>query len=180
LITPERSLFFNNFGQNRDLGFMAYGQLFNGPNFDQVSKLQYAAGIFNGDRNLFLANQDGKFFSGFLNLHPFGDMQDSLLENLNVGGSVFTGVNAQPADPSTFRTVVPTTGNALLGTPFLVLNDGYREQGPMAFWDLHAAWFYRQLTLSEWQSGYQDYAKTTRRARQPWPNTSASPSRAST
>ena len=30
----------------------------------------------------------------------------------------------------------------------------------MAFWDLHAAWFYRQLALiGEWQSGYQDYAQ---------------------
>ncbi|MGP0068425.1 MAG: porin [Isosphaeraceae bacterium] len=30
----------------------------------------------------------------------------------------------------------------------------------MAFWDLHAAWFYKQLALiSEWQSGYQDYGK---------------------
>ena len=28
LITPERSLFFNNFGQNRDVGIMPYGQLF--------------------------------------------------------------------------------------------------------------------------------------------------------
>ena len=78
LITPERSIFFNNFGQNRDVGMMAYGQLFNGPDFDQVSKIQYAAGIFNGNRNAFLANQDGKFVSGFVNFHPFGDWIDSL------------------------------------------------------------------------------------------------------
>jgi phosphate-selective porin OprO and OprP len=84
LITPERSLFFNNFGQNRDLGIMAYGQLFNGPNFDQPSKLQYAAGIFNGNHNAFLANQDGKFVSAFLNFHLFGEWKDSLLENFNL------------------------------------------------------------------------------------------------
>jgi phosphate-selective porin OprO/OprP len=161
LITPERSLFFNNFGQNRDLGVMAYGQLFNGPNFDEVSKLQYAAGIFNGNRNGYLANQDGKFFSGFLNFHPFGDWRDSFLENFNIGGSVYTGNQAQAAVPATFRTIVPTTGNALVGIPFLTLNPGVREQGPMAFWDLHLAWFYQQLAIvSEWQSGYQDYALT--------------------
>ena len=29
----------------------------------------------------------------------------------------------------------------------------------MAFWDLHAAWFYRQLSvIGEWGSGFQDYA----------------------
>ena len=94
LITPERSLFFNNFGQNRDVGVMAYGQLFNGPNFDEVSRIQYAVGIFNGTRNGFLANQDGKFLSAFLNFHPFGEWRDSLLENFNIGGSVFAGNNA--------------------------------------------------------------------------------------
>jgi phosphate-selective porin OprO and OprP len=59
LITPERSLFFNNFGQNRDVGFMPYGQLFDTDN--GVSRVQYAAGIFNGNRNGFTAKQDGKF-----------------------------------------------------------------------------------------------------------------------
>jgi phosphate-selective porin OprO/OprP len=166
LITTERSLFFNNFGQNRDVGLMAYGQLLNGPDFDQVSRIQYAAGIFNGNRNGFLANQDGKFFSGYLNFHPFGEWRNSLLENFNVGGSVFTGTNAQPAVPSTLRTVVPTVGNAVLGIPFLTLNaDQFRLQGPMAFWDLHAAWFYRPFALiGEWQSGYQDYANTLNQA----------------
>src|SRR5207248_1261940 len=55
-----------------------------------------------------------------------------------------------------------TSGNAINGIPFLTLNvDHFREQGPMAFWDLHMAWFYRQLAvIGEWQSGYQDYANT--------------------
>ena len=48
LIIPERSLFFNNFGQNRDLGVMAFGRLFD-------NTLDYAAGIFNGTRNGFVA-----------------------------------------------------------------------------------------------------------------------------
>ena len=44
LLSPERSVFFNNFGQNRDLGVMAFGRLFD-------KKLDYAVGIFNGTRN---------------------------------------------------------------------------------------------------------------------------------
>ncbi|HEU5119066.1 MAG TPA: porin, partial [Isosphaeraceae bacterium] len=43
LINPERSLFFNNFGLNRDIGMMAWGQLFQ-------KRLDSAAGIFNGTR----------------------------------------------------------------------------------------------------------------------------------
>ena len=48
LILPERSLFFNNFGQNRDLGVMAFGRLFN-------NTFDYATGIFNGNRNGYVA-----------------------------------------------------------------------------------------------------------------------------
>jgi phosphate-selective porin OprO/OprP len=165
LIVPERSIFFNNFGQNREVGIMAYGQLFNGPDFESPPKLQYAAGIFNGNRNGYIANQDSKFGSAFVNVHPFADHPRSLIENFNLGGSVFFGRNAQAAQPQQFNTVQPIAGSGTVGTPFLTLNDGYRQQGPLAFWDLHAAWFYQQLALiAEWQSGYQDYAKSLNQA----------------
>ncbi len=157
LITPERSLFFNNFGQNRDEGIMAYGQLFDTPS--GVSRIQYAVGIFNGNRNGYFANQNEKFVSAFLNFHPFGEYEGSLLENFNFGGSVFAGNNSQPAVPAVFRTIVPTTGVDDIGVPFLALGNHTAEYGPMAFWDMHAAYFYRQLAIiAEWQSGYQDYA----------------------
>ena len=51
LILPERSIFFNNFGQNRDLGIMAFGRLFN-------NTFDYATGIFNGNRNGYIAASD--------------------------------------------------------------------------------------------------------------------------
>jgi phosphate-selective porin OprO and OprP len=161
LIIPERSLFFNNFGLNRDEGIMAYGQLFS--NDQDVSKIQYAAGIFNGSRNGFISPMDGKVFAGFLTFHPFGDFQGSVLENFNFGGSVLSGNNSvNPAVPATLRTVQAISGNAAAGIPFLTLNDKAGQNGPMAFWDMHLAWFYRQLAIiSEWQSGYQDYALDT-------------------
>jgi phosphate-selective porin OprO/OprP len=155
LVVPERSVFFNNFGQNRDEGIMPYGRLLN-------NTLDYAGGIFNGTRNGFLANQDGKFTSWFVNWKPFGNEENTLLENFNIGGSVFAGErgNVVPT-PQTFRTIVPISGNAILGVPFLSLNNNVREYGPMAFWDLHVAYFYQGLAfISEWQSGYQTYAQT--------------------
>jgi len=164
LIVPERSVFFNNFGQNRDEGIMAYGQLFTNDD-NGVSKIQYAAGIFNGNRNGYVSSQDGKWLSAFLNFHVFGDLEDSVLENLNVGGSVLAGGNSQTPVPAIFRTIQATTGNAAVGNPFLTLSDKAYESGPMAFWDLHVAWFYRQLAIiSEWQSGYQDYSLNTSQA----------------
>ena len=152
LINPERSVFFNNFGQNRDLGVMAYGRLFN-QSFD------YAVGVFNGTRNGFLASQDSKFVSGLINWKPFRNAEGSVLENFNVGGSVYAGNAFQPALPQTLRTAVATSGNAALGVPFLTFNNNVRETGYQAFWDLHAAWFYQQLAvIGEWGSGFQDYS----------------------
>ncbi|WP_422925133.1 OprO/OprP family phosphate-selective porin [Singulisphaera sp. PoT] len=155
LVMPERSVFFNNFGQNRDLGVMTYGRLFK--HFD------YAAGIFNGTRNGYVANGDDKFFSALVSWKPFGNAEGSILENFAFGGSVFTGNNnsINPV-PQTLRTIVPTTGNSVAGVPFLNFNNNVRETGPVALWDLHAAYFYKQLAITgEWGSGFQDYALST-------------------
>jgi phosphate-selective porin OprO/OprP len=157
LVVPERSIFFNNFAQNRDLGIMPYGRLFNG-------LVDYAGGIFNGNRNAFLPAVDGKFTSWFINSRPFGNQENTLLENLNVGGSLFAGRNDTAPVPTNLNTVVPTAGSPALGTPFagtefLRFNNNVRMFGPMAFWDLHMAYFYRGLAvIGEWGSGYQDYA----------------------
>ena len=155
LIIPERSLFFNNFGQNRDVGIMAYGRLGGG-------LLDYAAGVYNGSRNGFVSNQDSKFLSAFVNSRPFKDSEGSLLENFNIGGSVFAGnaYNGAPV-PQTLRTNIATTGNSVIGVPFLAFNNNVRETGNKAFWDLHTAWFYKHLAvIAEWQSGGQDYVQS--------------------
>jgi phosphate-selective porin OprO/OprP len=120
---------------------MGYGQLFDTAN--GVNRIHYAAGGFNGNRDGYAANQDGKFLSAYLNFHRFGTMEGSLLENFNFGGSLFTGNNAQAPVPSpTLRTVQAATGNALFGIPFLTYSDKAMLSGPMAFWDMHLAWFY--------------------------------------
>ena len=151
LINPERSVFFNNFGQNRDVGAMAYGRLLN-------NTFDYAAGIWNGARNGYLSNQDSKAFSGFINWKPFGNQEGSLFENFNIGGSVYTLNSNQADSPPVLRTVVPISGNNILGIPFLTFNSNTKEVGWQTFWDLHTAWFYKQLAvIAEWQSGFQDY-----------------------
>ncbi len=157
LIQPERSLFFNNFALNRSIGGQIWGRLFN-----QTAPLDYAVGIFNGDRNSFLATSDAKNVLGYLNWRPFALLEGSPLENFVFGGSVMAGTQQNVPSPATFRTVVATSGNAVNGIPWLSFNSNARESGPRAFWDLHAAWYYKHLSLiSEWQSGYQDYALST-------------------
>ena len=111
LITPERSVFFNNFAQNRDVGMMAYGQLFNGPNFDQVSKVQYAAGIFNAARNGYLAIQDRKAFSGIREFPSFR-RPDGLARWRTSTSAARSSHGDEPRriPPNPLRTVVPTDG----------------------------------------------------------------------
>jgi phosphate-selective porin OprO/OprP len=155
MLLPEQSIFFNNFGENRDLGVMAYGRLLN-------NKLDYATGIFNGARNGFVAPSDSKFISSFINYKPMGNSEGSLCENFNIGGSVFGGNEGQVPIPQTLRTIVPTAGNSVAGVPFLAFNNNVRQGGMLTLWDLHAAWFYQQWALiAEWASGFQDYALTS-------------------
>ena len=154
LIDPERSLFFNNFGQNRDLGVMAFGRVFD-------NTLDYAAGIYNGTRNGFVPVNNAKSVDGFLNWRPFAGEQETLLENFNVGGSVFAaqGMGQNVPVPQTLRTTIATSGNSVVGVPFLTFNNNVRESGSRVLWDLHAAYFYQSLALiAEWQSGFQDYS----------------------
>lgn len=155
LINPERSLFFNNFALNREVGAMLWGRLFN-------KTTDYAAGLFNQTQNGFLDTSDGKAFLGYLNVKPFNNDKDSLLENLNIGGSVdvgdqFSG-NVGPV-PQVLRTAIATTGNQIIGVPFLTFNNNVRQAGQHTLWSLHAAYYYKQLSIiGEWQSGFQDYA----------------------
>ncbi|WP_435019031.1 OprO/OprP family phosphate-selective porin [Tundrisphaera sp. TA3] len=155
LISPERSLFFNNFALNRSLGLQLWGRLFN-----KTAPLDYAVGLFNNSRNSFLdVNSDQKNVLAYLNWRPFAQLEDSPLENFVFGGSVMAGSQSNPPLPSVLRTIVPTTGNASIGVPFLGYNATARESGPRVFWDLHAAWYYKHTSLiAEWQSGYQSYA----------------------
>src|SRR5262249_56018364 len=60
LVVPERSIFFNNFALNRDLGIMAYGRLFQ-------DRFDYAAGIYNGIPNGILDLDNGKAVASYSN-----------------------------------------------------------------------------------------------------------------
>lgn len=153
LITPERSLFFNNFALNRAIGTMIWGRLFD-------KKLDYATGIFNTNRNGLIDTSDGKAVLAYLNYRPFAASEGSLLENFNLGGSVDSGNRFGTPLPDTLRTVVPTTGNAVAGLPFLQFDPMViQEAGNYTMWDVHAALYYKHLSLvGEWGSGRQNYS----------------------
>lgn len=152
LINPERSIFFNNFALNRDIGMMLWGSLLE-------KRFDYAVGLFNGQRNFYIDRNSSPNLAAYINFRPFGLAEGSPLENFNVGGSVMAGNELNAPVPAILRTNVATTGSSFFGVPFLAFNPNVIESGPRVFWDLHAAWYYRSLSLiAEWASGFQDYA----------------------
>lgn len=152
LASGEWSVFFNNFGMNRDVGTMLWGE-------SVAGRIDYAAGLFNSTPNSQFDLSNPKSLIAFLNIAPFRPRKDSLLENFNVGGSVVAGDQDHAPVPQTLRTIVPTSGSNVIGVPFLTFNNNVVATGPRTLWSLHLAYFYRSLMiLGEWQSGFQDYA----------------------
>ncbi len=155
LIIPERSLFFNNYGLNREIGIMLWGQWFQ-------KRIDYAVGIFNNNRNGYVSRDSQEDIAALVNFRPFATWLDTPLENLNFGGSIDAGNEFGLPIPPTLRTNVPTTGNGFFGVPFLAFNPNVIESGYRVLWDLHAAYYYRHLSLiAEWASGFSDYAFTS-------------------
>ncbi len=159
LLAPERSLFSNNFESNRRFGVMAHGDLFR-------NRLEYAVGSFDGQRNGFSEFGNSQDVSAFLNFKPFYNEEGSPLRDLQVGGSVDAGYENNPLSPAVLRLTTSPSGLDLTSTsaintanvPFLAFNSNVRERGERALWELHAAYFYKGLTLlAAWDSGYQGY-----------------------
>lgn len=160
LLSPERSLFTNNFGANRRFGLMIHGSVLE-------KTVEYAVGTFDSQRNSlrpFGSRQDAL---AFLNFKPFYNREDSVLRDLHFGGSVDAGNENQPTDPAALRTNQSPSGAGAESTvtsnaasvSFLAFRDNVVERGGRALWELHAAYYGGGLTLTgAWQSGYESYA----------------------
>lgn len=154
LINPERSLFFNNFGLNRQVGIMAHGTV-----LDQY--MDYAIGVYNGQRNGFVSNTNSKDVVGYINIRPFMNSEYDWLRRIDVGGSFDVGNEDNPpgpGSPTVLRTSVATNGNMVNGIEFLQLLPTVREQGLRALGSVHAAYYYQHLSLiAELQGGGEHY-----------------------
>ena len=130
LLTPERSLFFNNFGLNREVGVHGLGPALRGA-------IDYAAGIFNGSRNSFVDPPDGKNFAGLFNARPFEMSGERPAPSSSISAARSTSATrTSPVLPNTLRVEVPTTGNSAIGIPFLIFNNNVLESGTRALWSL--------------------------------------------
>ena len=123
LASGEWSVFFNNFGMNRDVGTMLWGE-------SVAGRIDYAAGIFNSTPNAQFDLSNPKSVIAFLNFAPFRPATGSPLENFNVGGSLVAGDQDHAPVPQELRTIVPTSGSNVIGVPFLTFNNNVVVSGP--------------------------------------------------
>ena len=154
LISPERSVWYNNYGPNRDLGAMVWGQIFG-------KTTDYAAGVFNGVRGGNVDNNNAKDFIAYFNTRPFEKTGIDLLKYWNIGGSTTYNVYNGVARPEVFRTNIPYPGDPNVSPQFLLMNPNVQSFGTQNFWDIHSAFYYKGLSLiGEYTAGFETYAKT--------------------
>lgn len=160
LMAPERSLFANNFKGGRQVGAMAWGDLFE-------SRLEYGVGIFDGPRRSFTDYNSAKDIMAMVNFTPFENRRESILRNFNVGGSFDFGDENNPVTPAVLRTssnassvtddLNQPVNNAVV--PFLAFNKNVKERGFRSLWELHMAYYHKGLSLiGAWDGGFADYA----------------------
>src|SRR5262249_46595306 len=130
-------------------------------------RLDYAAGVFNGSRNSFQNLSHDMDFISYLNARPFQESESLwFFKYLNVGTSVAYGTQDQSPVPASLRVGAVSPDAKVPGVatvPFLVFNQNVIERGPRLLGSVHAAYFFRGLSLlGEWQYGYGSYATAAR------------------
>lgn len=155
LITAERSVFVGNFAGNRQLGVMAHGEVLE-------ERLEYAVGVFNGQRRSFQDFNNGKDLFTFLNTKPFLTTNVEALRQLNLGGSFNFGREHNPLQPAVLRTANDQSRSdaaATVSPAFLTFNPGDIENGVRMQWSGDVAYYYRSLgIMSGYQGGFQNYS----------------------
>ena len=158
LMTPERSVFALNQGYNRNFAAMVHGEIWD-------EKMEYAVALANGPRNSYYDTNSSKDLLVFVNARPFEQIESlAPLKNLNLGGSLAWGMQDQEPLPVDFRTsanATESTGTLKGVSTFLELNDDVREQGVRQLWELHLAYYYKQLSLlGAYDAGFNTYLQT--------------------
>ena len=157
LVSPERSVFALNYGYRRNEAIMLHGEVLD-------ESMEYAVAVSTGPRNALFDTNSDKDMLAFVNYRPFQHAAATSLKNLNIGGSLGTGVQDNVPRPINFRTSLNASDSdgALQAAPiFLRFNDDVVERGLRRLWALHVAYYYEHLSLlSGWETGFNSYTDT--------------------
>ena len=152
LPAPERSPFAVNFGPNRQVGLMGWGNVLDEPPRIRRRDLRRPAQLVPGLQ--LRQGRDGVprlpavLRQGFEGRLPAEDPQRGRLGR--------RGQAEQPArrppccgarSPRRATRSRPASGDSIIAVPFLAFNSNVRERGQRALWELHATYFYKGLAL---------------------------------
>ncbi|WP_422928297.1 porin [Singulisphaera sp. PoT] len=157
-ITPERGLFPLNFGLARQAGLLAHG-------FLSEKRLQYAVGGYDGHLVGLADNNNTRDVAGYFNWKPFLISEDRPgLRHLNLGASIFGGLQVAPQAPLPLRTSLQTSENdegaQSATSTFLRFNDDVFYLGNRFGAAAHLAWYVGGLSVeTEYQYGRFDLAR---------------------
>lgn len=149
-IAPERPLFPLNFGLSRAAGVQIWGG-------DEGRAWQYSVGFYDG-RVTGLADDSTTIDAvGYLNLRPFVERRGTLLENLNIGGSLVVGENKRPSELLPGRTSIQSSENdeaaRSASAVFLEFNQDIVGRGDRLIGALHVASYYGPVSIeAEWNA----------------------------
>ncbi len=130
LVSPERSVFALNYGYRRNEAIMLHGEVLD-------ESMEYAVAVSTGPRNALFDTNSDKDMLAFVNYRPFQHAAATSLKNLNIGGSLGTGVQDNVPRPINFRTSLNASDSdgALQAAPiFLRFNDDVVERGLRRLW----------------------------------------------
>ena len=144
-ITPERALFPLNFGLSRSAGIMAHGHLDDG-------RVQYAIGGYDGRLAGVADNNTTRDAVGYLNVRPFLKTERyPALRYLNLGGSIFGGLQVLPEEPLPLRTSLQSSENddaaRAASATFVEFEDGVYYKGGRFAAALHMALYAKGWSL---------------------------------
>lgn len=157
LIAPERSLYAGNLADNRQVGAMFLGELFE-------NRIGYATGVFDGNRRSFSDTNSNVDLFFYLNTRPFLKTEIPWLQYLAIGGSANGGVESGAVQPAVFTTAndqSSAVSNATVQSvspTFLAFNNNVMQRGLRQQWAGELAYFYKSLMiLAEYGGGFQGY-----------------------
>ena len=158
-IVPERPLFPLNFGLSRAAGLQLWGE-------DPNRAWEYSLGIYDGRLAGIADNSTIYDGVGYFNFRPFAKRPGTILQNLNLGGSIVVGETDVPTEGLPLRTSVQSSENDeaafAASAVFLEFNPDFLASGDRLLGAIHVANYHGPFSFeAEWNALDIDFLNET-------------------
>lgn len=128
----NRAFSIENFSPTYDIGVMMFGE-------DRQKIFNYAVGLFNGEGRNRAENNSGKTFISRVVITPFASFNNSVVEQLHIGGSFSQGRQKNNLGNASYK--LPTE------TELLSFTDSVRQSGKVSVYGYDIEWLVKNFGL---------------------------------